>query len=686
MRIKLLPLISVLCLFNGLLTAAPLILRVPADQPTIQQGIDAASPGDTVLVAPGNYHEHLDFEGKAITLISEQGPASTVLDGDYSGSIITFQNGESSNSVLAGFTLQRGFGPYGGAIALLGTSPSILSNIFDGNWQSPDSFGAAIGGDTASPLIARNLFRNNHSDGQTLSGIVSFINDSSITLAENIFISNDFRAVNLVVGESNSLRVLNNLFFGNSVGLRVVAATNSSVPIFQNNILVNNTAGLIAELGDGETLAGWTHNLAFHNGVNYQGISDPAGAGGNLSADPLFVCPVENDFHLLPGSPCVDAGDNFVLKFVRTDFDGNPRNVNGNGDSMMKVDLGPFEFDPAFPRIPCVYIICPANITVQAPAGARSANVNYPAPVACAGASIATSPASGASFRTGTNLVTCVATEGTNSAVCSFLVTVLAAPANDDFAAATVIPSLPYTNSQDTTLATVGPDDMFCGGLGPSVWYVITASEDEDIYVDTQGSDYPVSVSAYTGARGSLTQIGCALGILKIRALPGQQYHFMLSPFFRATGGNLALSIHAVPALKMQVFVDDRGTFDPRTGRATIWGTLTTSRSVPVNMAGTLTQDRGRGHHVSARFNLSTSCAGKASWSATLQQRVSDRFDGGPAELELAGFAFDAEAGDSADTQLKISIKLSASDCDPKDGGRDAHDPVDRVHLARHQR
>src|ERR1700692_4766100 len=51
-------------------TAAPITIHVPIDQPTIQTAIDAASNGDTVLVADGTYKENADFKGKAITVTS----------------------------------------------------------------------------------------------------------------------------------------------------------------------------------------------------------------------------------------------------------------------------------------------------------------------------------------------------------------------------------------------------------------------------------------------------------------------------------------------------------------------------------------------------------------------------------------------------------------------------------------
>ena len=127
-------------------------IYVPDDYETIQAGMDAAVPGDTVMVRDGTYllSNALDFKGKAITVTSEHGPASCFLDGQSTTRVVYFHTSEGSNSVLSGFTIQNGQATSGGAgIHCDASSPSIINcaiirnNVYTTKWWG-SAFGAGI--------------------------------------------------------------------------------------------------------------------------------------------------------------------------------------------------------------------------------------------------------------------------------------------------------------------------------------------------------------------------------------------------------------------------------------------------------------------------------------------------------------------------------------------------------------
>jgi hypothetical protein len=154
-RVVSLAALLMLCLLSVGHTAT---IRVPADQPTIQAGVDASTNGDTVQVADGTYtglgNRDIDFKGKKIRVVSENGADYTTIDcqaallDPHRGFI--FHTQEDSLSVLDGFTIRNG-------IALTAT---YYDHPIHGTVV------AALGGgilcqDTSSPLIANCVIVDN---------------------------------------------------------------------------------------------------------------------------------------------------------------------------------------------------------------------------------------------------------------------------------------------------------------------------------------------------------------------------------------------------------------------------------------------------------------------------------------------------------------------------------------------
>jgi len=97
--------------------------------------------------------------------------------------------------------------------------------------------------------------------------------------------------------------------------VRVDAVVNTSLHLYRNNVITENGTGLLVELNYGFHDPTWRNNLLFDNGVDYVGVADQSGINGNISADPLFVDSQNQDFHLLSGSPAIDAGDSASGRF-----------------------------------------------------------------------------------------------------------------------------------------------------------------------------------------------------------------------------------------------------------------------------------------------------------------------------------------------------------------------------------
>ncbi|MBA3690516.1 MAG: hypothetical protein H0W82_03770 [Actinobacteria bacterium] len=175
-----------------------------------------------------------------------------------------------------------------------------------------------------------------------------------------------------------------------------------------------------------------------------------------------------------------------------------------------------------------------------------------------------------------------------------------AVPTNDDFASATPIGQMPFTDAVNTVDATTqATDPVVCGGAAHSVWYSYTSDRDGTLTFDTFGSDFDTQLSAYTGTEGSLTMVACnddanmLQSQITIDITTGTTYYFMATGCCRTadgTSGNLVVhaDVRALPFTFDVTF--SSGSTDPKTHATTISGTVVCSEPGSVDIAGELQQ------------------------------------------------------------------------------------------------
>ncbi|HIJ53946.1 MAG TPA: hypothetical protein HPP66_12455 [Planctomycetes bacterium] len=329
---------------------------VPYEYATIQAAIDDSNDCDTIIVQPGSYTENINFLGTNLTLTSTRHTdpnivARTIIDGNASGSVVTFNGTESPECILRGFTITGGRQVSGGGIYGNRTMATIEHNLIIGNtatggtnWDGKGGGIYACDGIIRNNIIADNLALYKGGGIYALDGIIK-----------------------------------NNLIFGNcaqiSGGGGICSTGNypsyRSCPIITNCTIVNNTTGICCTGTDGQgggvyCLKGNYHiitncilwgNVANcgpeialvdysidpvepmvsltitysdiqggHAMVYTQGYCDLVWGGGNIDADPCFADPCNGDYHLKSQagrwdanegrwtkddvtSPCIDAGD-----------------------------------------------------------------------------------------------------------------------------------------------------------------------------------------------------------------------------------------------------------------------------------------------------------------------------------------------------------------------------------------
>lgn len=343
--------------------------HVPKDFDNIQAAIDASFDGIAILVSDGIYmgegNTNLNFHGKAITLKSENGPEKTIIDCQRKAMGFIFENQETFQSIVSGFTINYGQKSYSmecGGIYCWGSSPTIDNCIIK------NTNGCAIVCLAGSPIINQCIIKNNKSYEGT--GMSIFGNDPIISgcvfsgnVAAHTGLTHGGGGINCVGGLPT---IINSIFYKNVAYSEGGAIHTTGTPLkiinctFYDNISYSGYGGSIyhysSYIRNPEPLI---QNCVFWDNIPneiyarfsyikvlYSDIKGGFAGEGNFSADPFFVDPAGGDFHLEKYSSCIDRG--LAENTPEHDFDNTIR-PQGSG-----IDVGAYEYidlDPSAPVI-----------------------------------------------------------------------------------------------------------------------------------------------------------------------------------------------------------------------------------------------------------------------------------------------------------------------------------------------
>jgi hypothetical protein len=157
----------------------------------MQDAIDVAREGVTLVVHAGTYHETIDLLGKSITVTgfdpNDSGlGAWPVLDGGGAGPVVSFTQGEDPNCTLAGFVITAGHGRLAGAVLCSSSSPTIANCLIVGNEAMEAASGAVYCVDSDAALVNCTIADNRA--GQSGAGL--YLLDSPVMVVNSILWGN----------------------------------------------------------------------------------------------------------------------------------------------------------------------------------------------------------------------------------------------------------------------------------------------------------------------------------------------------------------------------------------------------------------------------------------------------------------------------------------------------------------
>jgi hypothetical protein len=157
----------------------------------IQEALEVAGEGATILVESGTYRENIDFLYKSIQVIGRDPNDPTrssrpVIEGTGSSPVVHISGGQRSQCLLTGFVITGGQGRPAGAILCQGGSPTITHCLIVGN-RSTDPSGAAVYCEDSRAVLTNCTIADNYA-GPNGAGLTLI--DSDVTVLDSILWDN----------------------------------------------------------------------------------------------------------------------------------------------------------------------------------------------------------------------------------------------------------------------------------------------------------------------------------------------------------------------------------------------------------------------------------------------------------------------------------------------------------------
>ncbi|RQW09414.1 DUF1565 domain-containing protein [candidate division KSB1 bacterium] len=249
----------------------------------INDAIEYAVYGDTILVLPGTYTEMVEMK-KGVSLVGS-GVEATIIEGPATAIYHTILGAD--DAVLRGFMIINNNLPSGACVRCNSTSMTITENILiakrigmsvygststiDGNYIICNELGIEIHQDS-SPIIKNNIIDSD-------DAMVAFMN-SKPAIINNVL---HFKSNGIVLNQGSIAEILNTIFVGKN----------------------GDGVGILCR----ESRANVSYSNFWNIGAKFAGHGNGVKSGeGIIEADPFFVGLAKGDYRLRPESPCENAG------------------------------------------------------------------------------------------------------------------------------------------------------------------------------------------------------------------------------------------------------------------------------------------------------------------------------------------------------------------------------------------